>query len=215
VLKLYRKKRVNKSLEKISATPDSPKLFGYKTIWLAVPSNDALSVVKALGRKHNAVAANWASGIEFVNNNHDYVFVSLPIKGWVYVIGLPLGSITHDKKENQKFFKFLKKMSSKLSKILYFATHRVVEFHSWLIVQDSKILRAFANNGERGKLYSEGNITDKEKELGVTFSHIDELDERYPEEEDVITLAEEGSLNPTTLVEYSEEKGGGVLIKWN
>lgn len=143
-------KRVNKSLEKISTTPDSPELFGYKTIWLTVPSSDMLCVVKALGRKHNPVAANWASGIEFINSNHDYVFVSPPIKGWVYVIGLPLGSITHDKKENQKFFKFLKKVSSKLPKILYFATHRVVEFHSWIIVQESKILRAFAYNGERG-----------------------------------------------------------------
>ena len=72
--------------------PDRPASFGYKMAWLAIRSRNTDAVLDALNLT-SAVRCNWKSGIGTVYDHHlgnDHIFVSPPVNGWTFVVGLAL-----------------------------------------------------------------------------------------------------------------------------
>ena len=72
--------------------PDGPVAFGCGMAWIAVRSEDPAELVAAL-RLEEPVPCNWNSGIGAVYDDWlgaSRVFVSPPVSGWVFAVGLAL-----------------------------------------------------------------------------------------------------------------------------
>ncbi|QDT43744.1 hypothetical protein Pan241w_38480 [Gimesia alba] len=192
--------------EKIDTTPDSPIGFGYKMSWLAIKSTNANAVLEAIDIE-NLQPANWETGN--VAAYHGHAFVSPPVNGWVLVASnhLPgLGSET----EPDHLTQLLSSLSLKFGEVQYFSTHRVVGYHAWGRFANGTETRAFAYLGERGEILADRGESDSEAELGYKYFDPDSPDadsdsywERedlcYPDEEHVMEVAGQWSVNPTTL----------------
>lgn len=191
---------------------DEPIDFGYKIVWIAVKTDDKSGLSKILGLK-NSKPSNWKSGIE--NAYENSVFITPQIDKWTLVVGmgLPLG----DSKESiKKLEKILNELSSEFEEAQFFGTHRVVEYHNWMKSVNGKIERIYSYIGESMeniKVY--GNLTALEKKLNLfnSFSEeakSDEYFERedldYADEELVMKIAENWSINPTKLTERTDIK---------
>lgn len=180
-------------LEHMENTPDQPESFGYKCLWLAIRTTDSEAVVKSLNLEHSR-AANWESGLQAVE--HDFAFVSPPVNGWVFVISHSLPEAGMD-----NFAPWMEWLSHQHGDVRYFGTHRVVDYHAWSWFRDGDELRTYAWLGEQGEvLANNGDVTDEEADLGYDYleAEHDEMEE-FPDEEHVMEVAGEWSINPQTL----------------
>jgi hypothetical protein len=203
--------------------PDTPRSFGYKMAWFAIPTTDSERVIKAFGFK-DVTSANWERGIEMVYDRMEYAFVTPQVDGWTLVLGLGLPSFDPDESRTREFLKLLGMVGASFPVFYYFGTHRVVEFHGWARVTDGKIQRAYAYLGEQGvTLYDSGAKTKEEKALGFEFfddrspeaeveGYFDREDLRYPDEEDVMRISAAWTINTQTL-DQRTETGTGFLAR--
>ena len=183
----------------LSDTPDKPQAFGYKCCWLAIRTYDSAAVLQALNLK-NQQPANWATGIGEASNLKG-VFVTPPIDGWILVVGaLPDSGDGHSP---DLCTPFLQTLSEQLGEIQYFGTHRGVDYHGWATVKAGKIVRAYAYWAElETNVWNTGELTEEEKALGLIFDN-----DKTPNEEDVMNIAEKWSLNPQNLEQMNLKEG--------
>lgn len=138
-------------------TPDKPQSFGYKVLWFAVRASDPASVLDAL-EFGPGTQANWASGLSAAypytrNYATDWVFVSPPVDGWVFVVGgtlpqpfalnAPLPKTYHE--IGRRFDVLLSRLMKKFDDVQYFGTHRVVSLAAWARALQGKPVRIFAS----------------------------------------------------------------------
>jgi len=173
-----------KDIRNLSAVPDKPVGFGYKTIWLAIKSNDSDTVAKALGLK-SIQPANWASGVSIgyksllqPGRNH-HIFVTPPVQGWVFVIGnLPTPKARDDAAEREmdaSFQRLFGHLAKQFKDVQLFANYRTVDFVAWARARDGRIERIYsAAEGSIGTNF--GKQTDEERRLGFL-----DLGERSPQ----------------------------------
>ncbi len=206
--------------KKIMTEQDKPIDFGYKIVWIAVKTDNKSELSKILGLK-NSKPSNWKSGIE--NAYENSVFITPQIGEWTLAVGmgLPLG----DSQESiEKLEKMLNKLSSEFGEAQFFGTHRVVEYHNWMKSVNGKIERIYSYVGESMeniKVY--GNPTEPEKGLNLFNSlseeaksdeYFDREDLDFADEELVMKIAENWSINPTILSERTDIKNElGILGK--
>ena len=198
--------------KKILTEQDKPVDFGYKIVWIAVKTDNKSELSKILGIK-NTKPSNWKSGIE--NAYQNSVFITPQIGEWTLAVGmgLPIG----DNKESiEKLEEILNELSTEFGEAHFFGTHRVVEYHNWMKSVNGKMERIYSYVGESMeniKVY--GNPTEPEKELKLFNSlseeaKSDEYFERedldYADEELVMKIAEDWSINPTKLTERTDIK---------
>tara|TARA_R110002050_G_scaffold287219_1_gene438283 strand:+ start:80 stop:799 length:720 start_codon:yes stop_codon:yes gene_type:complete len=203
---------------KIETKIDSPIDFGYKTVWIAVKTDNKQRVAEILKLK-NIQPSNWKSGIETAYANG--VFITPQIGKWTLAVGMKLVNDGNLENINQ-LEKFLNKLSSEFGEAQSFGTYRVVEYHHWMKSVDGKTKRIYSYIGERGeniKVY--GGLTEPENGLNLFNSlskeaESDEYWERedldYADEELVMKIAENWSVNPTKLTERKDIKNELGLI---
>lgn len=191
---------------------DNPVDFGYKIVWLAVKTDSKSELSKILGLK-NSKPANWESGIE--NAYESSVYITPQIGEWTLAVGmrLPLGD---NIKSIEKLEELLNKLSSEFGEAQFFGTHRVVGYHNWMKSVNGKIERIYSYLGESGeniKVY--GQPTEPEKNLKLFNSlseeaksndYLEREDLDYADEEFVMKIAENWSVNPTKLTERIDIK---------
>jgi len=184
---------------------DQPISFGYKCMWFAIKSVHSEELVKILNLA-DIRPCNWQMGIEKAYENS--VFITPPINGWTLACGrgLPPG----DTKEGIEFVKgILQNLSKYYGEAQFFCTHRVTEYHCWIKAIEGDIQRVYSYLGESGEnIMIEGEATEFEKTLHLvdTFSgeagednYFEREDITLPDEEIVMNVAENWSINPTTL----------------
>ena len=205
--------------KKILTEQDNPIDFGYKIVWIAVKTDNKSELTKILGLK-NSKPSNWKSGIE--NAYENSVFITPQIGEWTLAVGMGLPG---DSQESiVKLEKMLNKLSSELGEAQFFGTHRVVEYHNWMKSVNGKIERIYSYVGESMeniKVY--GNPTEPEKGLnlfnslseeGKSDEYFDREDLDFADEELVMKIAENWSINSTLLTERSDIKNElGILGK--
>jgi hypothetical protein len=191
------------------ASPDRPYPFGYKMSWLAIRTGDTAAVVDALAIEAPELA-NWRSGIGTVycdDYSETHVFVSPPVEGWTFVIGLalphPLGRSFLDKSTQ-----LLLDLGGRFPEVQYFFTYPLIDFFAWARIDDGKLTRAFAV-GDEGTLWNKGKITREETSLGLKLFELRGVRGRrgeaggeilmHPTEEHVLMLASRWSLDPTRV----------------
>lgn len=202
----------------IDTTPDSPVAFGYKSLWLAIRTDDPEAVVEALGRT-GFERANWRTGI--LAAQADAVFVTPAVDGWVLVVDPELPNLGHPPDE-ERWRARLAPLAERFPDVQYFASHRVVDYHAWARFENGELMRAYAWLGERGETLTDfGNPTAAEIELGQDFvdsrspeaqddGFWDRDDLAFPSEDDVMNVAGLWSVDPTTL----DERGGQPGLGW-
>jgi hypothetical protein len=206
----------------LDATPDQPSPFGYKTAWLAVRTEDTRGLAEKLALTDQQ-AANWSTGVEAsYNQSETHVFVSPSVHGWTFVVGAALPDVG-DPKRPDKCTPLLQELSTLYGEACYFGTHRIVEFHAWILARNGQVIRKYAYLGEKGiTLWDEGKQTEEEKALGFRFfadkpppgqgdEYYARKDLRHPKEEDVTRLAGRWSIDPTTIDQLEAEKSVGIV----
>ncbi len=208
----------------IDATPDSPLSFGYKISWLAIRTSDMEQVAEKL-ELEDTREANWQTGLQTAYETYDgTVFVTPPIKEWVFVVGIMLPD-AGDSNNPDKASPFLTHVGTTYDSLYYFATHRVVEYHAWAKVENGEIVRAYAYSGEQGKTFwNKGEKTEIEQQLKFNFfadeppsgegdKYWEREDLRFPNEEDVLRISGAWCLNPIEIENMNLESSTGIIGK--
>ena len=193
----------------LASSPDGPCAFGCGMAWLAVRSDDPVAVLEAL-RLEEPSPCNWNSGIgaaydEWLGAAH--VFVSPPVQGWTFVVGLPLphpvgrGFI-------DKCTPLLVELGGHFDEVQYFFSYPPIDYYAWARVQDGRLVRAFAVTDE-GIVWNKGRTSQEERGLGLKLFELRGVRERrgdaggelilHPTEDHVMRLASRWSIDPTTL----------------
>ena len=194
----------------IQTENDSPIDFGYKSVWIAVRTNNKQKIAEILNL-NDIKPSNWKSGIEnaYVNS----IYITPQIGKWTLAVGMKL--VSGDSKENiEELEKILNKLSLEFGEAQFFGTHRVVEYHNWMKSINGKTERIYAYIGESGeniKVY--GKPTEIEKDLNLFNSFSKEAeDENYWDRDDLIfaneellmKISENWSINPTKLTKRTD-----------
>lgn len=203
----------------IDTTVDNPVGFGYKCMWFAIKTDNQQKVADLIG-VNAPKQSNWKSGID--NAYDKSIFITPTIDGWTLAVGL--GLPPGDSKESlEKVKELLKKLSKEFGEANFFCTHRVVEYHCWIKSTNGKIDRSYSYLGESGEnIDISGDPTDIEKTYSFinTFSeeakqddYWDREDLTYPDEELVMKIAGEWSIDPTKLDNRKDINGLGLVGK--
>lgn len=191
-------------------TPDSPVSFGYKCLWFAVKTDNKNRIAEILNLE-NITDCNWQIGIDKAYNNSIYITPTLD--GWTLACGwgLPTGDT---EKSIDTVKTILEILSKEFGEAQFFCTHRVTEYHCWIKATNGHILRVYSFIGEAGEnLVVEGQPTEVEKPIKLinTLSnearnknYFERKDIVWPDEELVMKVAANWSINPTTLDDRKE-----------
>lgn len=201
---LFKKEKNMDQSSDISQEPDTPIPFGMKISWLVVKENDPKAVMEKLNCTDIEIS-NWQSAFHHMEKMKK-VFVTPCFNGYVLVLNY------NEPLENKQL---LQDIASKFEEIQYFSTHRIVELSCWVKYRNGQLIRSFYYVGDQNEIiWNEGELTQEEKELGLTSSSfdLDEYDENivYPNEEIVDELAAAWGIDPF-LDEYQETKSTGFL----
>ncbi|MBS7231346.1 hypothetical protein KHA90_09940 [Flavobacterium psychroterrae] len=196
----------------ISTNPDTPIDFGFKTVWIAVSTDDKIALAEILDLK-DTQSSNWKSGLEYAYENS--VFITPQIGKWTLAIGnkLPQGD---NKASIEKLEKILNKLSTEFGEAQFFGTQRIIEYHNWMKSVNGKMERIYAYIGETGeniKVFGEKteaenglNLFNSLSEEAESDSYWQREDLDYADEELVMKVAEKWSVNPIQITERSDVK---------
>ncbi|WP_394766540.1 hypothetical protein [uncultured Paludibaculum sp.] len=188
--------------------PSAPEPFGYKTGWIVVRSTDPNAVASALPFR-SRTAANWHTGIDAAYKGGS-VFVSPPVGGWVCIIG-EWAAGTGERNSVQAVAKLVAELSSRFGEAQGYATHRVVEYHHWIMAKHGQVIRCFAYLGESGEVLSNlGTATEAETKLRFGAQPPETWS---PSEEDVMAVASAWSFDPTKLNSTSGPAANGIVAR--
>jgi hypothetical protein len=191
-------------------TPDVPRRFGCSMAWLAIRSEDPESVIEAL--RLEVSPCNWSSGIDAVYDDWlgvARVFISPPVDGWIFVVGLPLPHPL-GKGFVDKCTPLLVDLGGHFEEVQYFFSYPPLDYYAWARVKDGRLLRAFAASDE-GLIWNKGRPSQEEQALGLSFFELRGVEGRkgdaggelimHPTEDHIMRLANRWSIDPTTLGE--------------
>lgn len=209
-------------------TPDKPVAFGYQMAWLAIRTRDTAAVVEALGLDAPQ-PCNWNSGLGTVYDarlGQNHVFVSPPVNGWTFVVGLPLPQ-PMGRSFADKATPLLVDLGGRFVEVQFFIAFPPVDLFAWARLIDGRLVRAFAI-GDEGIIWSKGKTTKEERALGLKLFELRGVRDRrgdaggplilHPTEDHVMQVARKWSLDPTKLGPKSGPEGMGLIarapIRW-
>jgi hypothetical protein len=191
--------------------------------WLAIRSREPEAVIEAL-RLREAEPCNWNSGIGSVYDDRvgaTHVFVTPPVRGWVFVVGLPL---PHPVGRGfvDKCTPLLVDLGGRFPEAQYFFSYPPIDYYAWARVRDGRLVRAFAVSDE-GIVWNKGRTSKEERGLGLKLFELRGVRGRkgdaggelilHPTEDHVMRLAHRWSIDPTTLgAEQAPEALGTIAL---
>lgn len=181
--------------------------FGSKIRWIAVKATHRERVAVALGMSQIEMV-NWHYGLQEAHKNH--VFVTPPIKGWVLAVGRGLPDF--DDGKNPKLTDLLSRLSQTFGEAHFFATHPAIDYNCWLKYADGELVRGLSA-AEGSMLLNEGKQSGIEADLVYFDDTTDSDGLTFPDEQLVMEIAAEWSVNPTLLEkpEFEGVEGLGTL----
>lgn len=206
----------------VDTAPDGPEPFGIETAWLAIRTADIDRIIAVLGLT-GIKTSNWQTGLAMTEDaelSAGTVFVTPPVEGWTFVIGLalphPVGAGYTD-----RCLPLLIALGKDFSEVQYFYSCPVLDIYAWSRFSNAKLRRSFAW-GDEGVIWNKGPLTSEERALGLKVfatgermsgrePDIDENEQGYPDERHVLKIAEAWSLNPGTFARLPEDPALGYI----
>ncbi len=196
-----------------AAAGTGPVVFGYKIAWLAIRTEDTKAAAEAL-RVTDAHAASWAEGIDATygaERGRAPVFLTPVVDGWTLAV-LGRGELFEDDGTGGGALD-LPSLSRRFGEVQKFATHRVVEYQEWQRWVNGWPVRRYCWIGESDEIRfdegepisAEGNLL-RATDLDGDWDAFD-----FADEETVMAVAAEWSINPTTLDERDDLPPRGLL----
>lgn len=187
-------------------------MFGYKMAWLAIKNTTPKKAIQNLQLPDTQII-DWYKGLEKVYEYHgrpnNSILLSPQIRGWTFIIGWYVCDFNKLDGKLEWLKERIIELSTVLGEVQAFATHRVSEYHHWVLAKNGKIIRCFAYAGSAGEVfYNEGELTDAEKDFPW---HQLKTFHWGPKEEDVMTVAGKWSVNPQTI-EISDIAGKSCYL---
>lgn len=190
-----------------TVNPTPPEAFGYKLGWIAVRGTDIRAVANSLPMRSQA-DANWHDGLAAAYNS-DVVFVAPPVNGWILVVG-QWSFGTGAQSSVEALTKTIAGLSARFGEVQGFGTHRVVDYHHWIMAKQGRLARCYAYVGDKGEvLCQSGAVTEAEK---VRFGNKPPM-QWSPDERDVMAIAGAWSVDPSKLSESSAAPALGIVGK--
>ncbi len=130
---------------------------------------------------------------------------------------------TGDEQGVREVERLIARISAEFGEVQAFATHRVVEYHHWMLARNGALVRSLAYIGESGEVLADsGEPTPVE--IGFDWYPLrrddSDLDEEepedegtWPDEEAVMKVAGEWSINPQLLETFPPAASRGVLAR--
>ena len=184
--------------------------LGYKSGWIAIRSESADDVIKKL-KLRKIKFTDWNTGLDTAADRLDVLFVSQSVNG--YVIITDAAEYLIDDEDD----KTIKNIAQKFDCVMGFATHRVIEAHYWSKYINGDCIRKYFYIGESGEVFSEGDISEEEKSLGLdkiyqTEEDYDNEELDFPDEDCVMQISKEWGVDPemtglTNVKGYIVKKG--------
>ncbi len=215
--------RIGNSRVVYPTTPDKPVPFGYQMAWLAIRSRDTAAVMDALGLDAGQ-PSNWNSGIGTVYDprlGQNHVFISPPVNGWTFVVGLPLPQ-PMGRSFADKAMPLLLDLGDHFVEVQLFMAFPPVDLFAWARMIDGRLVRAFAI-GDDGIIWNKGKTTKEERALGLKLFELRGVRDRrgdaggplilHPTEDHVMQVAQRWSLDPTKLGPKSGPEAMGVIAR--
>jgi hypothetical protein len=168
--------------------------FGWKNAWLAIAADDPHRAIDALGVR-GASAISWSDGLERAYGSHSSrdVFITPSIEGWVLVVGPAISELGADS---------IVELSKKLdTQVCRFSTHRVVGHDAWIRADRGRLVRAYE--------YTNGRIVEERGEISAEEIEYGLADGAPEQETTVFALADDWSIDPSTL-----DERGQVGVGW-
>jgi hypothetical protein len=171
----------------------------YKRRWLAVQSEDPGAVANALALE-DVRPATWQDGIE--RNRDDLVFVTPAIDGWSLVL---IDSAIAEPD--------LAELSRAFGEVQLFGTHRVPQYHEWQRWVDGSPVRHYCWIGDRGEIpFDQGGPAAAEGGIARSSDLDRDWDElEFADEETVLEVARQGSVDPSTLDARTDLPDEGLI----
>ena len=227
-MKVFRRKRAEAPPARegaggVSVDADAPGVagtkpvgFGYKIAWLAIRTGATESAADALGLVDTRTAS-WAEGIGAAyaaceaGRGRSPVFLTPVVDGWTLAV-LGSGELLEDKGAGAGALD-LRSLSRRFGEAQKFATHRVVEYQEWQRWVDGSPVRRYCWIGEAGEIRfdegepigAEGNLL-RAADLTGDWGAFEVADE-----ETVMAVAADWSINPTTLDQRDDLHPRGLL----
>lgn len=220
-LALWMSLRVSAPVVIFDRHPDLPTAFGCNIAWLAVRTQNTSALAKSLNLEDRN-PANWNSGLGTVYDGElgeTHIFVSPPVDGWTFVVGLPLPHPV-GKTFIDKLTPLMLRLSGDYEEVHYYFTYPLIDFFAWVRVVDGRLTRAFAVSDE-GIVWNKGRITKQERALGLKLFDLRGVNGRkgdaggeivlYPTEDHVLHIARGWSIDPSVIEHYDAMPGLGII----
>ncbi|HXU00419.1 MAG TPA: hypothetical protein VN903_05475 [Polyangia bacterium] len=171
-----------------------PRIFAYKSTWLAVTAENNAEVAELLATR----------GLGAVE-------VSAPLRGWVFVVG---GGLTRENSGKALFEEvkgLLESVSARFGSARYFTTHRGVNLNGWARADGGVLARFYWSCLETAEREFEWGDMAREEEPHLAR---DESGWRFVREDAVMDLADRWSISPTEFAEVDFAKlwEGGLVL---
>ena len=165
--------------------------------WLAFRADDPEKIARSL-RLRTLLPASWSAGLAEVVT--EGVFVTPPVRGWVFAVGRDLAVSTQDSAAMEAL---LCGLSQDYGKVMWFSTDEERDVHGWAIADRGELVRGYAYIEEYGHTFWHGEILPAESDLGCFQDDPrDQSDDQvkwWPDRQVVFALAAAWSLDPSTL----------------
>jgi hypothetical protein len=189
-------------------------IFEQPTRWLAVRSQNIFLVQESLGIAQ-ATPCSWEEGL--LESREQKLFISPPINGWILVLGAGLPDTSDDV---DKVYHFLVNLSRKLGQVQYFNANRVLNHHSWAILEQGEVFRAYAWGPETS--WNQGRVTAAERDLkiscldyGMEPSTLAARENLQSNAEKIYRLAARWSIDPTNISEEVWNARRGIVGRFS
>ena len=161
-------------------------------------AQDGEAVARLLGVR-TMLPANWAAGLREARQQG--VFVTPAVDGWVYVVGRDLDG---DGRDVAAFVTpLVERLAGRFGGAGWFRCDGGVERHGWALATADGLVRGYAYDGELGHVWSHGEVTAAEAELGCFIDdprdRSDDEVKWWPDERTVLDLAAAWSGDPRRL----------------
>ena len=181
----------------LDPTPDVPLgIDSYKSSWIAVQGNDPLQLAQHLGLK-DIHETNWRSGL-YIRKEYSmsHVFVSPVMAGWLLAQGTALPTSLHGKDPRSAPYPLLmlQELGQLYDQVYYFNTNRITDYHTWVRVENGKLVRAFDCYAHEVRIDT-GKLIPPESEIEYFKHPAREITDEYgdssltPDEDDVLRVA--------------------------